>query len=76
MILKAGIIANVTEIFVFDIDASFEISDLAKKMIRPYGYTPNIYIQLKYTNLLPWNNYKELLIGGENSVETYHEKIL
>ena len=45
-------------------------------MIRPYGYTPNIYIQLKYTNLRPWNNYKELLIGGENSVETYHEKIL
>ena len=66
--------ANVIEIFVFDIVASLKISVLAKKMIRLYGYTPKIYIQLKYTDLHPVNLYKELLIGGENSVQSIMKK--
>ncbi len=65
------------EIFVFDMGAPVKISDLAKKMIRLYGYIPNIDIPLKYTGLRPGEKlYEELLVDGENSVKTYHEKIM
>ena len=69
--------ANGGEIFVFDMGAPVKISDLAKKMIRLYGYTPNIDITIKYTGLRPGEKlYEELLVDGENSVKTYHEKIM
>ena len=46
-------------------------------MIRLYGYIPNIDISLKYTGLRPGEKlYEELLVDGENSVKTYHEKIM
>ena len=77
LVLEAGSMANGGEIFVFDMGAPVKISDLAKKMIRLYGYIPNIDIQLKYTGLRPGEKlYEELLVDGENSVKTYHEKIM
>ena len=77
LVLEAGSMANGGEIFVFDMGAPVKISDLAKKMIRLYGYIPNIDIPLKYTGLRPGEKlYEELLVDGENSVKTYHEKIM
>ncbi|MDB9930074.1 polysaccharide biosynthesis protein [Cyclobacteriaceae bacterium] len=77
LVLEAGSMANGGEIFVFDMGAPVKISDLAKKMIRLYGYIPNIDISLKYTGLRPGEKlYEELLVDGENSVKTYHEKIM
>ena len=77
LVLEAGSMANGGEIFVFDMGAPVKISDLAKKMIRLYGYVPNIDISLKYTGLRPGEKlYEELLVDGENSVKTYHEKIM
>ena len=46
LVLEAGSMANGGEIFVFDMGAPVKISDLAKKMIRLYGYIPNIDIHL------------------------------
>jgi len=77
LVLEAGSMANGGEVFVFDMGAPVKISDLAKKMIRLYGYIPNIDISLKYTGLRPGEKlYEELLVDGENSVKTYHEKIM
>ena len=77
LVLEAGSMANGGEVFVFDMGAPVKISDLAKKMIRLYGYIPNIDIPLKYTGLRPGEKlYEELLVDGENSVKTYHEKIM
>ena len=75
LVLEAGSMANGGEIFVFDMGAPVKISDLAKKMIQLYGYIPNIDIPIKYTGLRPGEKlYEELLVDGENSVKTYHEK--
>ena len=77
LVLEAGSMANGGEIFVFDMGAPVKISDLAKKMIRLYGYIPNIDIPLKYTGLRPGEKlYEELLVDGESSMKTYHEKIM
>ena len=77
LVLEAGSMGNGGEIFVFDMGQSITIADLAKKMIRLYGFIPNIDIEIKYTGLRPGEKlYEELLNDGENTSETYHKKIL
>ena len=77
LVMEAGAMGNGGEIFVFDMGQSVRILDLAKKMIRLYGFIPNIDIQIHYTGLRPGEKlYEELLNDGENTSHTYHEKIL
>jgi FlaA1/EpsC-like NDP-sugar epimerase len=77
LVLEAGSMGHGGEIFVFDMGRSVTISDLAKKMIRLYGFIPNIDIEIKYTGLRPGEKlYEELLNDGENTAHTYHEKIM
>jgi len=77
LVLEAGSMGNGGEIFVFDMGQSITIADLAKKMIRLYGFIPNIDIDIKYTGLRPGEKlYEELLNDGENTSHTYHKKIL
>lgn len=77
LVLEAGIMGNGGEVFVFDMGEPVKISDLAKKMIRLYGLVPNIDISITYTGLRPGEKlYEELLTNGENTIKTYHEKIL
>ena len=77
LVLEAGSMGNGGEIFVFDMGQSITIADLAKKMIRLYGFIPNIDIEIKYTGLRPGEKlYEELLNDGENTSQTYHKKIL
>lgn len=77
LVLEAGNMGNGGEIFVFDMGKPVIISDLAKKMIRLYGKTPNIDINIIYTGLRPGEKlYEELLNDSENTLPTYHEKIL
>ena len=77
LVLEAGGMGNGGEIFVFDMGQSVTIADLAKKMIRLYGFIPNIDIDIKYTGLRPGEKlYEELLTDGENTSQTYHKKIL
>jgi FlaA1/EpsC-like NDP-sugar epimerase len=65
------------EIFVFDMGKPVAIVDLAKKMIRLYGLVPGIDIDIKYTGLRPGEKlYEELLTDSENTLPTYHEKIM
>lgn len=77
LVLEAGSMGSGGEIFVFDMGKPVPIVDLAKKMIRLYGYVPGIDIEIKYTGLRPGEKlYEELLMDSENTLPTYHEKIM
>ncbi len=77
LVLEAGSMGNGGEIFVFDMGEPVTIADLAKKMIRLYGYIPNIDIDITYSGLRPGEKlYEELLSDSENTLKTYHEKIM
>ena len=46
-------------------------------MIRLYGMIPNIDINITYSGLRPGEKlYEELLTDGENTIKTYHDKIM
>jgi FlaA1/EpsC-like NDP-sugar epimerase len=77
LVLEAGSMGKGGEIFVFDMGKPVSIADLAKKMIRLYGYLPGVDIDIKFTGLRPGEKlYEELLMDSENTTATYHEKIL
>jgi FlaA1/EpsC-like NDP-sugar epimerase len=77
LVLEAGSMGNGGEIFVFDMGQPVAIVDLAKKMIRLYGMIPNIDINITYSGLRPGEKlYEELLNDAENTLATYHDKIL
>jgi len=77
LVLEAGSMGNGGEIFVFDMGQPVAIADLAKKMIRLYGMIPNIDINITYSGLRPGEKlYEELLNDAENTITTYHDKIL
>ncbi len=77
LVLEAGSMGKGGEIFVFDMGKPIPIVDLAKKMIRLYGLIPGIDIEIKYSGLRPGEKlYEELLTDSENTLPTYHEKIM
>jgi FlaA1/EpsC-like NDP-sugar epimerase len=77
LVLEAGSMGRGGEIFVFDMGKPVAIVELAKKMIRLYGLVPGIDIDIKYTGLRPGEKlYEELLMDSENTLPTYHEKIM
>lgn len=77
LVLEASTIGKGGEIFIFDMGTPVKIDDLAKKMIRLAGYTPNVDIKVEYTGLRPGEKlYEELLNVKEITKETSHEKIM
>ncbi|MBI2274125.1 MAG: polysaccharide biosynthesis protein [Bacteroidetes bacterium] len=77
LVLEAGSMGKGGEIFVFDMGKPVAIVELAKKMIRLYGLVPGIDVDIKYTGLRPGEKlYEELLTDSENTMTTYHEKIM
>lgn len=77
LVLEAGSMGNGGEIFVFDMGQPVKIADLARKMIRLSGLVPNEDIKIEYSGLRPGEKlYEELLNNAENTLNTYHEKIL
>jgi FlaA1/EpsC-like NDP-sugar epimerase len=77
LVLEAGAMGQGGEIFVFDMGQPVKIAELAKKMIRMSGSEPGKEIQVVYTGLRPGEKlYEELLNNSENTINTYHEKIM
>ncbi|MGM0635371.1 MAG: polysaccharide biosynthesis protein [Bacteroidota bacterium] len=77
LVLEAGAMGKGGEIYVFDMGKPVKIIDLAHKMIRLSGFTPNEDIQVNYTGLRPGEKlYEELLADEENTQPTHHQKIL
>jgi FlaA1/EpsC-like NDP-sugar epimerase len=77
LVLEAGSMGNGGEIFVFDMGQPVKIADLARKMIKLSGLEPDSDIKIEYSGLRPGEKlYEELLNNAENTLQTYHEKIL
>ena len=77
LVLEAGAMGQGGEIFVFDMGQPIRIADLANKMIRMSGREPGKDIQVVYTGLRPGEKlFEELLNNAENTLSTYHEKIM
>ncbi len=77
LVIEAGVMGEGGEIFVFDMGQPVRIADLAHKMIRLAGKKPGVDIEIKYTGLRPGEKlYEELLSNSENTMPTYHEKIM
>ena len=65
------------EIYIFDMGKSVKIIDLARKMIKLSGLTLGQDIQIVFTGLRPGEKIKEeLLADQENTLPTYHPKIM
>lgn len=77
LVLEAGSMGQGGEIFIFDMGKSVKILDLAKKMIKLSGLTLGKDIQINFTGLRPGEKlYEELLNNKENTMPTYHPKIM
>jgi len=77
LVLEAATMGNGGEIFVFDMGKSVKIFDLAKNMIVLSGLRYPDDIDIKITGLRPGEKiYEELLADGENTINTYNEKIM
>jgi FlaA1/EpsC-like NDP-sugar epimerase len=77
LVLEASAMGKGGEIFMFDMGHSVKIVDLAKKMIQLSGLTLGKDIQIVYTGLRPGEKlFEELLNNKENTMPTYHQRIL
>ena len=77
LVLEAGAMGEGGEIFIFDMGESVKIFNLAKNMIKLSGLRYPEDIDIKITGLRPGEKlYEELLANGENTIPTYHKKIM
>ncbi|MFD0836280.1 polysaccharide biosynthesis protein [Mariniflexile aquimaris] len=77
LVLEAGTMGKGGEIFIFDMGESVKIYDLAVNMIKLSGLRFPEDIDIKITGLRPGEKlYEELLANGENTLSTYHKKIM
>ena len=78
LVLEAGALAQSGAIYVLDMGQPVRIMDLAKKLIRFYGYEPDVDIPIQITGLRPGEKlYEELLMDHERDrmTRTAHNKI-
>ena len=77
LVLEAGTMGTGGEIFLFDMGEPVKIIDLANKMIRLAGYTPDKEIKIKIIGLRPGEKlYEELLNDTSKSLPTHNDKIM
>ncbi|MFW6326993.1 MAG: polysaccharide biosynthesis protein [Bacteroidota bacterium] len=77
LVLEASIMGNGGEIYIFDMGSSVKVANLARKMIKLSGLEIGRDIEMKYTGLRPGEKlYEELLNTSENTIPTYHPKIM
>lgn len=77
LVLEAAAMGSGGEIYVFDMGKSVKIVDLATKMIKLSGMTPNKDIAIEFSGLRPGEKlYEELLNDMENTLPTHHDKIM
>lgn len=74
LVLEAGAMGEGGDIFVFDMGKPVRIYDMARKMIQLSGLHN---IEIKEIGLRPGEKlYEELLATKENTIPTYHPKIM
>ncbi|WP_320535204.1 polysaccharide biosynthesis protein [Robbsia andropogonis] len=76
LVLQASSMGRGGEIFVLDMGRPMRIVDLARDLIRLYGFTEE-QIGISYTGLRPGEKlYEELLADEETTRPTHHSKLL
>ena len=78
LVLQAGALAESGSIYVLDMGEPVKIIDLARQMIRFYGYEPGKDIEIKVVGLRPGEKlYEELMMDEEQDKmrRTEHNKI-
>jgi FlaA1/EpsC-like NDP-sugar epimerase len=77
LVLEAGAMGAGGEIFIFDMGEPVKIIDLAKKMIRLAGFTPDNEIKIKIIGLRPGEKlFEELLNDSSKTLPTHNTKIM
>ena len=78
LVLQAGALAESGSIYVLDMGEPVKIMDLAKQLIRFYGYEPGVNMDIKIVGLRPGEKlYEELMMDEEQDKmrRTVHNKI-
>ena len=78
LVLQAGALAESGSIYVLDMGEPVKIMDLAKQLIRFYGYEPGVNMEIKIVGLRPGEKlYEELMMDEEQGKmrRTEHNKI-
>ena len=78
LVLQAGALAESGSIYVLDMGEPVKIMDLAKQLIRFYGYEPGVNMDIKIVGLRPGEKlYEELMMDEEQDKmrRTQHNKI-
>jgi len=78
LVLQAGALANSGSVYVLDMGNSVKIMDLAKTLIRFYGYEPDVDIPIEIIGLRPGEKlYEELAMAEEQERlnRTAHNRI-
>ena len=76
LIIYAGAITKGGEVFVLDMGKMVKIDDLARDLIRLYGYEPDKDIKIVYTGIRPGEKlYEELFTSKEEMAATIHKRI-
>ena len=78
LVLQAGALGESGAIYVLDMGSPVKIMDLAEKLIRYYGYTPNEDMPIEIIGLRPGEKmYEELTLDEEEQsmMETSHNRI-
>ncbi len=77
LVLEAGAMGNGGEIYIFDMGKPVRIYDLARKMIKLAGFTPDVDIKIDVVGLRPGEKlYEELLNDTAKTIPTHHNKIM
>lgn len=76
LVIQAGALGQGGEVFILDMGEPVNIAQLARKLIKLSGYTPDKDIKIVYNGVRPGEKmYEELLTMEEGLRSTRHERI-